>query len=110
MLKMANIGLRFLLELCALAAVGYWGFTLDKSIIWKVLAGIGLPLLIIVIWGSFGSPGAPYPLPGAYKYILLAAIFGFSAFALYRSGQQMLALVFIVIICINSLLMFIWKQ
>ncbi|MBK6326645.1 MAG: DUF2568 domain-containing protein [Chloroflexi bacterium] len=43
-LKSANLALRFFLELCALAALAYWGFHLDQGIVWKGIAGLGAPL------------------------------------------------------------------
>jgi hypothetical protein len=32
-LKNINLALMFVLELCMLAALGYWGFTLDQRLI-----------------------------------------------------------------------------
>jgi hypothetical protein len=61
-LKSINLGVRFLLELCMLAAVGYWGFKTSSGWLLKTLPGIGTPLLIAVIWGSFVAPKAAYPL------------------------------------------------
>jgi len=43
-LKMLNLAVAFLLELCMLVAVGYWGFKTQSSWVLKILFGIGLPL------------------------------------------------------------------
>jgi len=43
-LKGANLVLRFLLELCALAALCYWGFKTGTGPISKAVLGIGVPL------------------------------------------------------------------
>jgi hypothetical protein len=50
-LKGANLVLRFLLELCALAALCYWGFKTGTGSISKAVLGIGAPLAAAVLWG-----------------------------------------------------------
>lgn len=43
-LKNINLALAFLLELCMLAALGYWGFTPDQGLAIRVGAGVGVPV------------------------------------------------------------------
>ena len=45
----ANLALRFLLELCALVALGYWGFKTGSGAIAKFALGIGTPLVAAVV-------------------------------------------------------------
>jgi hypothetical protein len=52
-IKNANLLLRFLLELCALAALGYWGFKTGGGMAAKVGLGIGAPLAAALVWGCF---------------------------------------------------------
>jgi hypothetical protein len=66
-LKMLNVLLRFLLELCMLAAAGYWGFKTGSGWAMKAILGIGLPVLLAVLWGIFVAPKAVYPLHGAAR-------------------------------------------
>jgi hypothetical protein len=40
-MKAANLGLRFLLELCILASLSYWGFLVGKGALLKGVLGIG---------------------------------------------------------------------
>src|SRR5918997_3472095 len=89
-LKLANLALRFLLELCALAALGYWGFKKGTSLIVKIGLGLGAPLLAAVLWGTFVAPRAPIPPPGLLRLILELVVFG-SAAALYAAGRPTLA-------------------
>jgi len=56
-----NIALRFILEVCALAFLAYWGFQSSQDLLIRLLLGIGLPLFIAILWGVFGSPAAPIP-------------------------------------------------
>lgn len=54
----ANLTVAFLLELCALAALGYWGLRTASGPATKAALGIGAPLLAAVLWGLFAAPRA----------------------------------------------------
>jgi hypothetical protein len=109
-IKSANVALRFLLELCALAALGYWGFKTGKGPIMKTVLGIGAPLLTAVVWATFGSPGASFPLSGPLHLIMELFVFGLPAVALYAAGRPALAGTFGLVVLINRLLMYVWGQ
>ncbi|MGC5326004.1 YrdB family protein [Brevibacillus sp. SYSU BS000544] len=110
MVKMLNLALRFLLELCALAAVGYWGFKTGSNVFLRYCLGIGAPLLIAVVWGALGSPNAPISLPPLPHLLLEIVIFGLPALALYAVGKPFWALVYGFVAIINRILMFTWGQ
>jgi hypothetical protein len=110
MIKYVNLALRFLLELCALLALGYWGFHTGKSLILKVVLGIGTPLMVAVVWGIFGSPDAPVKLSASLHLLLELVIFGLPVIALYAAGKHGLSFVFGLAVVVNRLLMYIWKQ
>jgi hypothetical protein len=86
-LKGANLALRFLLELSALAALCYWGFKTGTGTISKVVLGIGAPLATAVLWSTFVAPAAPVSSPGALRFLLELAVFGVAAAALYSAGR-----------------------
>ncbi len=109
-LKSINLGVRFLLELCMLAAVGYWGFKTGSDWSLKILLGIGAPLLIAIIWGMFGAPKANFHLQGFMLFILEALVFGSGVAALYATKNYSLSWVFAAITIVNRILMFVWKQ
>ena len=109
-LKSINVVVRFLLELCVLAAVGYWGFKTGSGWFLKILLGIGAPLLIAVIWGMFGAPKATYHLHGFMLLALEVIVFGSGVAALYATKNNSLAWAFAVIVIINRILMFVWNQ
>src|SRR5215211_5414342 len=69
--KGANLLLRFLLELFALGALGYWGLKTGSATITKVVLGCGAPVVAAVVWGTFVSPRAP-PRPRCCPYFLVA--------------------------------------
>lgn len=110
LIKGANLLLRFLLELCALGAVGYWGFKTGSGMAAKIGLGIGAPLLVAVVWAVFVSPQAPVQLPLAFSLLLQVLVFGSAAAALAATGYRTLALVFLVIVVINAILMYVWGQ
>lgn len=109
-MKSLNLGLRFLLELCALGAAGYWGFTLQRGLALRVLLGIGAPLVLAVVWGTLGSPKAAVKLAAPLHLLLEVVVFGAGAVALYAAKQPRLALVYAVVVVANRVLMYVWGQ
>ena len=105
-----NLAVRFLLELCILVAVGYWGFTTSATGLGQVGWGIGAPLLIAVLWGCFGAPKAVFPLHGLLLLGFELVIFGAGPLALYAAGQPTLAIAFVVIYVLNKILLTLWQQ
>lgn len=109
-LKGANLVLRFLLELCALAALCYWGFKTGTGPISKAVLGIGVPLAAAVLWGTFVAPAAPVSVPGALRLLLELAVFGGAAAALYSTERPGLAWALGLAYVINRVLIFVWDQ
>ena len=99
----ANLTVAFLLELCALAALGYWGVQTGDGPVAKTALGVGAPLLTAVLWGLFAAPRAPVSLPLA-RFAVQLLVFGSAALALYAIGHRALALTFAVLVVANSLL------
>lgn len=109
-LKFANLGLRFLLELCALAALAYWGFTLDKGLLLKIVAGIGAPLFAAIVWGTFVAPKAPYLVDEPLRILVELAVFGSATWALFATGHSNLVWVFAITVVVNRVLIIVWGQ
>lgn len=110
LLQQGNLLLRFLLELCVLAALGYWGFSLQASSLVKILCGTGAPLLIALLWGLFGSPQAQVPLSGGWHLLLEVLVFGSGVAALFAAGRTGMASALAVVLAANRLLMHLWGQ
>ena len=100
----ANLALAFLLELCALVALGYWGVSAGGGPVAKVALGIGAPLFAAVLWGLFAAPKAPVSVPLLGLGVKLI-VFGSAVVALYATGHHTLAIVFAVIVVANGVLM-----
>jgi hypothetical protein len=109
-IKYANLLIRFLLEICALGALGYWGFRVGDGATAKIGLGIGAPMLAAVVWGIFVAPKAALPVPGWLHLLLEFSVLGSAAVALYAVGRTSLAVVFMLIVVINRILMVVWEQ
>lgn len=110
LIKGANLLLRFLLELCALGALSYWGFKTGGGLVAKIGLGVGAPLIAAVIWAVFVSPRAPVSLPGPSSLLLQVLVFGLAAAGLAATGHRSLAWVFGLVVVINAVLMYVWGQ
>jgi hypothetical protein len=108
--KSVNLVLRFMLELCALGALGYWGFQSGASGLVKVLLGIGLPLIAAVVWGTFVSPKAKVKLPDFGRLLFELLVFGAAILALYGAGRPMLAAIFTGLVLLHLPLTFLFDQ
>ena len=109
-LKNTNLGLSFFLELAMLAGFGYWGFHGDKSVWMKWVLGIGLPLVVIVVWGLWFAPQAEHRLNATSGITLSMILFLLAAIALFDAQQPVLAIIFAVLIIVNGALTFVWMQ
>ena len=105
-----NLIYRFLLELSALVALGWWGWQQSEGLL-RVILAIGLPLLAAAAWGTFAVPNdksrsgkAPIPVPGLIRLLLEFLILFGAAWALNHGGAQNLARVFALAILSHYLL------
>jgi hypothetical protein len=91
----------FLLELCMLGAVGYWGFKVGDGTATQVLLGVGAPLVMAVVWGLFVAPRATLEVPGPVRLGLQAVLFGAAAAALAHVASPALAAGFLAAVVAN---------
>lgn len=106
LLRAANAGATFFLELgalAALAALGSWGFRAGSGPIVATGLGVGAALLAALLWGAFVAPKAAVPLPAPLPFILGRAILGLGAVALF-AGHPTLALAFAAAVALNAAL------
>lgn len=109
-LRPANRGLRFLLEVLALLAIAYWGFHTGDSLPVRIALGLAAPLLVAVVWGLFGSPKAAVPVSDRSRLLLEGLVFGSATAGLYSVGQPILAGMFATLVVANHALMRRWDQ
>jgi hypothetical protein len=85
-----NLFIRFILEMAALVSFGLWGWTLAEG--WKgYLPAIGIPVVLVAIWGIFAVPNdpsrsgkAPVPTPGIIRLIFEFIFFAFAAWCFFE--------------------------
>jgi hypothetical protein len=99
-----NLAVRFLLELLALAAMAYWGWTQHTGVLRPALA-IGTPVVAAVLWGTFRVPGdpgkAPVAVPGWVRLLLELAFFGLAAWTLFAAGATTLGWIFGIVVLLH---------
>lgn len=97
----AALGVRFLLELGALVAVGYWG-----AATWPGLAGLavgaGVALALAAAWGAFVSPKAPRRLPDPWRLGAELLAFGLATAAFVATGQSLAAAVYASVVVLDE--------
>jgi hypothetical protein len=93
---------RFLLELCMLAALGYWGFETDDSAVAQWALGLGVPVAAAVVWGMFIAPKARYPVPIAVWIGLQVVLFGSAAAGLAAVASTGLAVLFVIAVVLHG--------
>ena len=99
-----NLALRFFLELMALGALGWWGWSQTDSW-WRALWAIAAVLLAAIAWGTFAVPNDPsrggsglVQVPGIVRLALELLVFGTAAFALKSMDRPTLAIAFAVLV------------
>jgi len=110
-IKGATLALRFLLELCALGALGYWGFKTGGGALAKVGLGLGVPLVAAVVWGTFVAPKALVKVPGAVRLLVEVAVFASATAALYVAGNTRLASALVLLYVVQRVLLIVlWQR
>jgi hypothetical protein len=102
-----NLGLRFILELAGLFAMGYWGWTQHEGLT-RFVWTLGLPLGAALIWGIFRVPGdpsdAPVAVPGIIRLVYEIMYFFVAVWALNASQRQNWGLILAMVTIFHYLL------
>lgn len=104
----ANAGLRFLLELAALGAIGLWGWRVTEVAALRWTLALGLPLVMAVLWGTFLSPKAAVPLGTWPTVALQLLVFAAAVLALVGSGFRWLGIAFAAVAVLNAAGLLLW--
>jgi hypothetical protein len=108
--KAANLGVLFLIELGALAAAGYWGFTRDVATPLAWVLGLGAPAVLIALWSQFGAQKAAHKTRGAVRVGFELVWFGAGVAALFAAGAAGWAIAFAAVCAVSKTLAVIWRQ
>ena len=106
----ANLMLRFLLELAALAGFATFAFGLTTGG-WRYLAALATIVVIGAIWATFAVPGdpsrsgqAPVPVAGWLRLALEFAVLFGGAWAFHAAGHSWPGLVLAGLVALHYLL------
>jgi hypothetical protein len=107
-LRNANLALRFLLELSALAAVAYGG--------WEAGDGATSPIFAVVfvaafasVWGLFLSPKRRIELGDPARLALELGLWLAAGAALYTTGHAGLAIAFVAVAVVSGAVNYAWQ-
>jgi hypothetical protein len=105
LLEAANAAGRFGLELCAFAALAFWGFHVADTLALDLVLGLGAPLAFALVWGAFVAPKAPYRLDDPQRLVLEFTLFALAALALAAADALLLAVILAAAVAVNIGLM-----
>lgn len=105
-----NDALRFILEIWALIAYGYWGLNQNFGLFNYVLM-IVLPIIMAVLWGTFAVPRDPsrsgkalVRVPGAVRLVLEFLLLGLAFWTMFVGGLFYISLVYITLVVAHYIL------
>ena len=105
----ANDGLRFSLELSALAAVAYWGWS-EHGGVWRWVLVIAAPLAVALLWGKTIAPKAKRRVRDPWRLVVELLVFGSAVAALLDADQVTLAIVLGSAVALHLALTFVLGQ
>ena len=103
-MKALALTVRFACELAALAAVGWWGWTV------RPVLGVALPVVVAVVWGAWIAPKARRRLPDPARLGLEGVIFAAATACYVAVGQVVVAVVFAVAAGVTALATRRWPE
>ena len=102
--RSVGLALRFLCELAALVAVGWWGWTVSPVLV------VVLPVVVAATWGAFIAPRARRRLPDPWRLALEVVVFAAASACFLDVGQLLVAVVFAVAAAVTALLVRKWPE
>jgi hypothetical protein len=107
----ANLAIRFLIELCALAGLAYWGYTAPAGTLAGIALGVAAAALAAVAWGAFVAPRRMVAAaPPALRLAVEVAVIGSAAAALIAAGSRGLGVALAVIWAVNKAILALWYR
>jgi hypothetical protein len=101
-MAIANLTLRFLLELAGIAAFGIWGLSATSDARVNLVVAVIAVAAVIVAWAVVVAPKARNGLRQAQKDGIGTAVLLVAAVALVAAGQPVAGLVFGALVIANA--------
>ncbi|MES9504934.1 YrdB family protein [Streptomyces sp. NPDC000609] len=99
---MANELLAFVVELAALGALGWWGSVVGDGVVFRLMLAVGAPVVAAVVWGLFAAPRARFRPPLVGVLLVKAVVLGSGVYAVHAVGHPEAAVVFAVVVVVNT--------
>lgn len=80
----------FILEVAMVASFLYWGFRQPDP--WNLVLGIGIPAVVVILWGIFMAPKSARRLPVNVVSIASLVLFLLAGAALFAAGATVLGI------------------
>lgn len=109
-MKGLNLAFRFVLEMLVLVALLLFGWSLSDSLPLQLVLGLGLPAIVMVIWGLFVAPRASRRLDDPVRLAVELVIWFTGVLAFGFAVSWILALLFGLAVLVSLILMFYWGQ
>jgi hypothetical protein len=88
---------RFAIELVTLAVLAWAGASVSISVPLRTVLAVGLPVVLIVVWGQVMAPTARRRLHDPARLVAEVVIFAASAAALAAAGHVLAAVIYGVV-------------
>jgi hypothetical protein len=104
-MPVANLIMRFFLEVIGVAALGYLGFQIPTAAPLKFIGAIVAPAALIAVWAMVVAPNTVNGLSQPHKDIIGTAALLLVAVALGMAGQPQVAVGFALLVVVNAALL-----
>jgi hypothetical protein len=101
-MRAANLALRLLVELAAIAALALWGAQATSSTVANVALAIVAPAIAIALWGMWSAPRAARRLRGGALLALELAILVATCALLALAGHPIWAVLLAAVAIVNG--------
>jgi len=107
---MANLTLRFMVEMAAYAALGYWGASNPSPLIIRLALASLTPLAAMVLWSLLLAPKARWRLRDPSAIVSELVVFAGAAVALGLAGPVRMDEAFLAVAVINTILVRLFEH
>ncbi len=106
---MANLVLKFLLEVAGFIALAYAGAAIGSGL-WAVFLAVALPSVAIAVWARWNAPRSAHRLPTPIRVPLELAVFVTAALGLLVAGAATWAVAYLSLVAVNAVLLTVLRQ
>lgn len=109
-MAVANLALRFVVELIGVGAFAYWGWQTASAGLGRIALAIGAPVAFTVVWAMVIAPNATNALAQPQRDIIGTALLLLAAGALAAAGQPAAAVAIGAVVLLNWVLLIVFGQ